>query len=178
MWLVLRHTSQFLPPDALTLFLSHVQWRGPEMGHDHQELLKADFLNCALNVLTIVSDEIQKGQINYTLRSCGKIRKNLNFITFWRCDSDTAMLTVQEWELGIITVPFVKESFYDLCTDGIACQIRDFIEVLSPDGVKRRHILFRHIVHNCCHMLQVACSDMKWNNRRVSSCTQGWTNDK
>lgn len=59
MWLVLIGlTSQFLPPDALTLFLCHVQWRGPEMGHDHQELLKADLLNCTLTILTIVSGEI------------------------------------------------------------------------------------------------------------------------
>lgn len=45
------HTSQFLPPDALTLLLHHVQRRGPEMGHDHQELLEADRLDRTLTIL-------------------------------------------------------------------------------------------------------------------------------
>lgn len=49
------HTSQFLPPDALTLILCHVQRRRPEMGHDHQELLKADLLDRALAILMEVS---------------------------------------------------------------------------------------------------------------------------
>lgn len=39
------HTSQFLLPDALALLLAHVQRRGPEVGHDHQELLEADLLH-------------------------------------------------------------------------------------------------------------------------------------
>lgn len=53
----MRHTSQFLPPDALALFVRHGQGRGPEMGHDHQELLKADLLNRTLAILTEVSKE-------------------------------------------------------------------------------------------------------------------------
>lgn len=28
------------------------------MGHDHQELLKADLLNCALTILPVVSGEM------------------------------------------------------------------------------------------------------------------------
>lgn len=54
------HTSQFLPPDAPALLLRHVQRRGPEMGHDHQELLEADRLDRALAVLM----EVSKKQTN------------------------------------------------------------------------------------------------------------------
>lgn len=45
------HTSQFLLPDALALLLAHVQRRGSEVGHDHQELLEADLLHRAVLVL-------------------------------------------------------------------------------------------------------------------------------
>lgn len=51
------HTSQFLLPDALALLLRHVLRRGPEVGHDHQELLEADLLHRPVVVLVEVSVE-------------------------------------------------------------------------------------------------------------------------
>lgn len=38
-------TSQLLLPDAVALLLAQVQRRGPEVGHDHQEVLEADLLH-------------------------------------------------------------------------------------------------------------------------------------
>lgn len=50
-------TSQLLPPDALSLLFAHVERRRPEVGHDHQELLKADLLHRAHAVLMEVPAE-------------------------------------------------------------------------------------------------------------------------
>lgn len=55
--LMIALTAEFFPPDALSLFLCHVQcWRS-EVGHDHQELLKADLLDSPLTILMEVSIE-------------------------------------------------------------------------------------------------------------------------
>lgn len=51
------HTSQFVLPDALALLLGQVQRRGPEVGHDHQELLEADLLHRSVVVLVEVPAE-------------------------------------------------------------------------------------------------------------------------
>lgn len=51
------HTSQFVLPDALALLLGHVQRRGPEVGHDHQELLEVDLLRPSVGVLVEVPAE-------------------------------------------------------------------------------------------------------------------------
>lgn len=55
-----RHlTAQFDPPELLPLLLAHVQrWR-PEVGHDGDELLKADLLYASLAMRIEVSREIR-----------------------------------------------------------------------------------------------------------------------
>lgn len=62
----------------------------------------------------------------------------------------------------IITAPSVKEGPYNLVTDGIACQIWDLIEVISPGRTERisRRGTRCHIILNC-RRLKTVCVDMK-----------------
>lgn len=41
-----------------------------------------------------------------------------------------------------ISLPPVEEGLYDLRADGIACQVVDSIEVVSPERVKKKFFVF------------------------------------
>lgn len=115
-----RRTSQLLPPDVLSLLLAHVQRRRPEMGHDHQELLEADLVHRAHAVLAVVPGNKAK------TKRCSDI------------SSHRSLFTHVPWERKVqATVPPVKEGLDDLQADGIARQVLDSIEVISPESTKQ-----------------------------------------
>lgn len=108
------HTSQFLLPDTLALLLRHVLRRGPEVGHDHQELLEADLLHRSVVVLVEVS--VKGKKVRTRLSSGGA--KSLGQVEHARA------------------TPSVEEGLDDLGADGIAGQVWDCLEMFPPEGIK------------------------------------------
>lgn len=145
-----RRTSQLLPPDVLSLLLGHVQRRRPEMGHDHQELTEADLVHRAHAVLAEVPGNKAK------TKRCSDI------------SSHRSLFTRIPWERKVqATVPPVKEGLDDLRADGIARQILDSIEVISPESTKQEgFVLFCFFKKEWRMFLQDTL-----NNKLRSVCT-------
>lgn len=72
------------------------------------------------------------------------------------------------------SAPFVKERLYDLCADGVARKIWDFIEVISPEGEKGFKGVPRDRSKNYCHLLHGNRKPV----RQVSSCKENWKEAK
>ena len=137
----LRHTSQFLLPDTLTLIVCHVQRRRPEMGHDHQELLEANLLNLPLAILMKVSSEEKKKGISYIIfHSMLLLFKNYSDCTFgqrrplwsasgWDCMTDLG----SRWsDLSWRVKRGILKEWHSVCTITYNCKLSAICADVKP----------------------------------------------